>query len=152
MVRSPVPLEIVSPLTLSRIYPPELFPTRVRGKAVALCTSANWIFNFALSYFVPPAFVNIRWKTYIVFAVFCTAMTIHVFFFFPETAGKTLEEVEEMFLSGEKAWKTKVMTSKIRAVEAGVVDEEKMRHYSRHISHTSTAVDGSDDERKAGME
>lgn len=32
---------------VSWIYPPELFPLRVRGKAVALCTSANWIFNFA---------------------------------------------------------------------------------------------------------
>ena len=49
---------------VSWIYPPELFPLRVRGKAVALCTSANWIFNFALSYFVPPAFENIQWKTY----------------------------------------------------------------------------------------
>jgi MFS family permease len=27
---------------VSWIYPPELFPLRVRGKAVALCTSANW--------------------------------------------------------------------------------------------------------------
>ena len=33
---------------VSWIYPPELYPLRVRGKAVALCTSANWIFNFAL--------------------------------------------------------------------------------------------------------
>ena len=32
---------------VSWIYPPELFPLRVRCKAVALCTSANWIFNFA---------------------------------------------------------------------------------------------------------
>ncbi|KAL8954287.1 MAG: hypothetical protein Q9193_007301, partial [Seirophora villosa] len=77
---------------VSWIYPPELFPLRVRGKAVALATSANWAFNFALGYFVPPAFVNIRWQTYLVFAVFCAAMAVHVFFFFPETAGKTLEE------------------------------------------------------------
>lgn len=49
---------------VSWVYPPELFPLRVRGKAVALCTSSNWIFNFALSYFVPPAFENIQWKTY----------------------------------------------------------------------------------------
>ena len=27
---------------VSWIYPPELYPLRVRGKAVALCTSANW--------------------------------------------------------------------------------------------------------------
>jgi hypothetical protein len=45
---------------VSWIYPPELYPLRVRGKAVALSTSANWAFNFALAYFVPPAFANIR--------------------------------------------------------------------------------------------
>ncbi|KAL2146323.1 hypothetical protein VTI28DRAFT_4348 [Corynascus sepedonium] len=39
-------------------YPPELFPLRLRGKAVALATSANWAVNFALTYFVPPAFEN----------------------------------------------------------------------------------------------
>jgi MFS family permease len=31
---------------VSWIYPPELYPLRVRGKAVALATSANWAFNF----------------------------------------------------------------------------------------------------------
>lgn len=33
---------------VSWIYPPELFPLRVRGKAVAITTASNWIFNFAL--------------------------------------------------------------------------------------------------------
>ena len=47
---------------VSWIYPSELFPNRLRSKAVALATSANWAMNFALGYFVPPAFVNIRWQ------------------------------------------------------------------------------------------
>jgi MFS family permease len=99
---------------VSWIYPPELYPLRVRGKAVALSTSANWAFNFALGYFVPPSFVNIKWKTYIVFGVFCVCMFVHVFFMFPETAGKPLEEVEEIFTDpngipyiGTPAWKTR---------------------------------------------
>ena len=79
------------------IYPPELFPLRVRAKAVSLSTSANWAFNTALGLFVPVAFVNIQWKTYVVFGVFCTAMFFHVLFCFPETAGKTLEEIEYIF-------------------------------------------------------
>lgn len=82
---------------VSWTYPPELFPLRLRGKAVALATSANWAFNFALAYFVPPAFEKITWKVYVVFAVFCAAMFLHVFFFFPETANKTLEDVEYIF-------------------------------------------------------
>ncbi|KIX05864.1 uncharacterized protein Z518_03837 [Rhinocladiella mackenziei CBS 650.93] len=109
----------------SWIYCPELFPLRLRGKAVALTTASNWIFNFALSYFVPPAFVNIKWKVYIVFGVFCTVMTAHVFFFFPETAGKTLEEVEEMFMSDIKPWHTHVNYQHILKEEHGEIDMEK---------------------------
>lgn len=30
---------------VSWVYPPELYPLRLRGKAVALATSANWAFN-----------------------------------------------------------------------------------------------------------
>ncbi|KAK4160257.1 general substrate transporter [Cladorrhinum sp. PSN259] len=101
---------------VSWTYPPELFPLRLRGKAVALCTSANWAFNFALAYFVPPAFANITWRVYVLFATFCAAMFLHVFFMFPETANKPLEEIENIFDDtkpgaikniGTPAWKTK---------------------------------------------
>lgn len=87
------------------VYPSELFPLRLRGKAAALSTASNWAVNFALSYFVPVAFVNITWKTYLIFAVFCFAMTLHVFFVFPETSGRTLEEVEDAFKGIKVAWR-----------------------------------------------
>lgn len=121
---------------VSWIYPPELYPLRVRGKAVALATSANWAFNFALGYFVPPAFVNIKWETYILFGVFCAVMFIHVFFMFPETAGKTLEEVEDLFTNpdglpyiGTPAWKTKITTKRAQLLEKGELDAEKASGY-----------------------
>ena len=121
---------------VSWIYPPELYPLRVRGKAVALATSSNWAFNFALGYFVPPAFVSIQWRVYILFGVFCACMFIHVFFMFPETAGKTLEEVEDIFLDplgpkyvGTPAWKTRISTKRTEALEKGKLDEEKAEAY-----------------------
>lgn len=97
---------------------------------MALTTASNWIFNFALSYFVPPAFVNIKWKVYILFGVFCTVMTIHVFFCFPETAGKTLEQVEEIFLSDTKPWNTHVDYHHVVKEERGEVDPEKRLSYA----------------------
>lgn len=121
---------------VSWIYPPELYPLRIRGKAVALSTSANWAFNFALGYFVPPAFVNIKWETYILFGVFLFAMFVHVYFAFPETAGKTLEEVEFMFTDplgpkyiGTIPWKTKIVTQKALLLERGEFDEEKAAQF-----------------------
>ncbi|KAL4812470.1 general substrate transporter [Aspergillus spinulosporus] len=111
---------------VSWIYPPELFPLRLRGKAVAVTTASNWIFNFALSYFVPPAFENIKWKVYIVFGVFCAAMTLHVFFLFPETAGKTLEDVDAMFHANVKPWQTRVQYRDIKNVERGGVGAQML--------------------------
>ena len=121
---------------VSWTYPPELFPLRTRGKAVALCTSANWAFNFALAYFVPPAFVSITWRTYVLFATFCAAMFIHVFFLFPETANKPLEEVEDIFddrlpgairFLGQPAWKTRNTRSLVLQRERNeIVSDEKL--------------------------
>ena len=70
---------------------------------------ARQIFNFALGYFVPPAFENIQWRVYLIFGAFCAAMTLHVFFLFPETAGKSLEQVEAMFDEHVPAWRTRVV-------------------------------------------
>lgn len=73
---------------------------------------------------VPPAFVNIQWKVYIVFGVFCVTMFLHVFFLFPETSGKSLEEVEAMFIKKIPAWKTRVEYRHVKALEQNRADEK----------------------------
>ncbi|KIM59088.1 hypothetical protein SCLCIDRAFT_1218080 [Scleroderma citrinum Foug A] len=92
---------------VSWTYPAEIFPMRVRGKAVSLATATNWAFNFALAWAVPPALSHIAWKTYFIFATFNFAAAIHFIFCFPETAQRTLEEIEEVFNQGHAfaAWK-----------------------------------------------
>lgn len=92
---------------VSWTYPAEIFPMRVRAKAVSFSTASNWIFNFALAYAVPPALNSIAYKTYFIFGAFNYAACLHVFFMFPETAGRTLEEIEDVFGQGHtfSAWK-----------------------------------------------
>ena len=136
---------------VSWTYPPELFPLRLRGKGVALATSGNWAFNLALGLFTPPAFENIKWQTYIIFGVFNVAMLIHVFFMFPETAGKTLEETEAMFddphgipYIGTPAWKTGKNTNKTIQMEHGDVDlkpAEEIRRESETKETTETQAE-----------
>ncbi|KAM0428511.1 hypothetical protein ACHAPT_006871 [Fusarium lateritium] len=128
---------------VSWTYPPELFPLRLRGKGVALATSANWAFNTALGLFTPVAFENIRYKTYLIFGVFNVAMFVHVFFMFPETAGKTLEETEHMFEDpngiaylGTPAWKTRVSTKLTTKAEQGDV-EAKLGHDHEEVESTA---------------
>ncbi|CUM57495.1 unnamed protein product [Debaryomyces tyrocola] len=80
--------------------------SRQRGAAIA--TSANWLFNFALAMYTPSAFKNITWKTYIIYATFCACMSIHVFFFYPETKGRRLEEIGQMWDEHVPAWRSRL--------------------------------------------
>jgi hypothetical protein len=77
----------------------------------------------------------------LVFGVFCICMFFHVLFLFPETSGKTLEEVESIFTDpngirgiGTPAWKTHVDRKRI-------IDVER---------HGSLATEGSEDTKVAG--
>lgn len=45
----------------------------------------------------PVAFANIGYKTYIIFAVINAFMVPSVYFFYPETAYRSLEEMDEIF-------------------------------------------------------
>lgn len=92
---------------VSWTYPAEIFPMRVRAKAVSVSTATNWLFNFALAWAVPPGLSSIAYKTYFIFGTFNFAAFIHIFFCFPETAGRTLEEIEEVFAQGHTftAWR-----------------------------------------------
>ncbi|KAF8935324.1 general substrate transporter [Dissophora ornata] len=92
---------------VSWTYPAEIYPLRIRSKAVSLSTASNWAFNFILAYAVPPALEHIQYRTYFIFGGFCVAMTIHVFLMFPETKGRTLEEMDDVFNSDLPAWKSR---------------------------------------------
>ncbi|BGP57934.1 high affinity glucose transporter [Rhodotorula sphaerocarpa] len=100
-------------------YASELFPIRVRGKAVSAATATNWLWNFALGYATPPAFRNIQWKTYFLYMSFNIAIAIHIFFMFPETKGRTLEEMEEVFAAGNvfTAWRIPATVGRRSAVD-----------------------------------
>lgn len=82
------------------IYPAEIFPNRVRAKAVALSTASNWFFNWLLNFFVPNLMEDLGFGLYILFGGFNLLMTIHVYISYPETKGYTLEQIDEMFNSG----------------------------------------------------
>lgn len=65
-------------------------------------------------------------------------MTIHVFFLFPETVGRSLEEVDEVFNSGLPAYKTGRLTkqSKLNELTEAIKRGEDIEtpHFSKHSS------------------
>ncbi|KAF7728857.1 hypothetical protein EC973_005483 [Apophysomyces ossiformis] len=79
------------------IYPTELYSQGVRAKALGITTAANWLFNFVILQVSPVMLNRIQWKMYVVFSVFCAFVALAVYGFFPETMGKSLEEVDLIF-------------------------------------------------------
>lgn len=75
----------------------ELIPLSIRGPANAMSTAANWISNFVVVMVTPPLFVKTTWRTYILFAVCNFLIVPTIYFFYPETGGRSLEEVDVLF-------------------------------------------------------
>jgi len=84
-------------LGMTWLYPAEIVGLRMRGPANALSTASNWTFNFLVVMITGPAFENISWRTYIIFACLNAAIIPAVYMFFPETAGRSLEDMDVIF-------------------------------------------------------
>ncbi|KAI9893929.1 MAG: hypothetical protein M1814_005482 [Vezdaea aestivalis] len=84
-------------LGMTWLYPAEIVPLRIRAPANALSTSANWAFNFMVVMITPVSFTSIGYKTYVIFAVINAFIVPVVYFFYPETAYRSLEEMDTIF-------------------------------------------------------
>ena len=78
-------------------YAPEINPLRTRTSAVAVSTCTNWICNFAVVMFTPLFINSSRWGAYLFFALMNFVWLPIIFFFYPETAGRQLEEMDIIF-------------------------------------------------------
>ena len=70
---------------------------RARAKGMALSTTSNWISNFIIAFITPPLFASIGGGYYFLLVGFCVISGIFVYFVYPETAHKTLEELGSVF-------------------------------------------------------
>lgn len=76
----------------------EMFPNLIRSKAVALISFTQWIFNFLVVYLFPWALSYFGSSiTFYFFAFICFIQFIVCLRALPETKGKSLEEIEEVW-------------------------------------------------------
>ncbi|KAK7747862.1 hexose transporter hxt5 [Cytospora paraplurivora] len=84
----------------------EMFPSRYRAMAMGLCTAANWLWNFLISFFTPWITDAIGYRYGYVFAGCCFLGVIITFFFVNESQKRSLEEVDSMYVLGVVPWKS----------------------------------------------
>ncbi len=77
----------------------EIFPIKVRGRAMAIATLILWFADFVVSLTFPV--ISDRFHPSVAFwlyAAMCVIDFVFIWFFLPETKGKTLEEIERRWL------------------------------------------------------
>jgi len=84
----------------------EIFPTRIRGRAMAIATVCLWVANYLVSQTFPMMEEN-NWLLekfhhafpFWLYGIFCVVLVTFVWRFVPETKGKTLEEIEKHWMN-----------------------------------------------------
>ncbi|KXT14309.1 hypothetical protein AC579_8430 [Pseudocercospora musae] len=79
------------------IYQAEVNSLAMRVKGAAAATSMNWLFGFVCTQFTSVGIRNLGYKFYVMFAVFNVAFLPVVYFLYPETANRTLEDLDDYF-------------------------------------------------------
>jgi SP family arabinose:H+ symporter-like MFS transporter len=76
------------------VYISEVFPNRVRAKGQALGSSSHWIMNAIIAYTFPQLAKSSGAYPFVLFACMMAVQFFVVLFFYPETKGVTLEQMQ----------------------------------------------------------
>lgn len=81
----------------------EIFPTRVRGLCIAICSLTAWICDIIITYSLPVMLPSIGLSgIFGIYAVVCIISWVFVYVKVPETKGMPLEVITEFFSVGAK--------------------------------------------------
>lgn len=84
-------------LGLTFLYATEVAPLHVRAAISGIGVAVNWLFSFIVTEVTPVGFNTITYRYYIVYAATNAFIIPVVYFCFPETNGRTLEEIDHIF-------------------------------------------------------
>lgn len=126
---------------MSWLYQVEIVPLRIRGPANALSTGANWLANFVVVLIAPIAFTTSTWKSYLIFVATNAVILPTIYFFYPETSLRCLEEIDYIFHTANSSPRPWLDVKKISANEPlwyGRDDEETYDYeasewHQRHV-------------------
>tara|TARA_B110000285_G_scaffold76831_1_gene88472 strand:+ start:4914 stop:6302 length:1389 start_codon:yes stop_codon:yes gene_type:complete len=75
----------------------EIFPNKIRSQAVAIAVAAQWSANFFISSTYPPMMEFSNGGTYLFYGIMSVISALFIWKYVPETKGKTLEEMEDLW-------------------------------------------------------
>ncbi|KFZ09049.1 hypothetical protein V502_08982 [Pseudogymnoascus sp. VKM F-4520 (FW-2644)] len=79
------------------VYPAEIFPVEIRARGNSLSTLMNWCLGLLIGQISPLALDAVGFRYFYAFFVFNLCAALCYIFLFPETKGKTLEQMDTIF-------------------------------------------------------
>lgn len=123
------------------LYASEIAVTQHRAPTTGLTTATSWLFNFIVAEVTPIGFANIGWKYFLVYCCINAACVPTIYFFFPETTGRSLEEIDDIFLSSESVFDTVRVAKSLPKGTAAGYSLETGEKYSGQASGVANHVE-----------
>lgn len=83
--------------SITWLLPVELNSLSMRTKGAALGTATNWAMNFMVVEVTPIGIQNLAWRFYVIWTVLNFSFLPVIYFFYPETSNRTLEDIDRYF-------------------------------------------------------
>lgn len=114
------------------LYPTEINSLAMRTKGAAIGTATNWICNFIVVEITPIGIQSQGWKFYIIWVVFNMAFVPLVYFLYPETADRTLEDLDDYYRNDPPllVFRDKDVISSKRPEKYIIKEQEEVRRAS----------------------
>ncbi|KAK5789447.1 hypothetical protein VI817_008571 [Penicillium citrinum] len=105
------------------LYCTEVAPMRLRVAMSSASTANKWLWNFVVVMITPVALDTIGWRYYIVYAVISACIPVVVYLFYPETMGRNLEALSQVFRDAPSAWSIVALAKQVP--KGDVLDTEE---------------------------
>lgn len=79
------------------LYPTEINALAFRAKGASLAMATNWIMNYMVAQITPPGIQNLGYRFWVIWAVICASFVPVTYLFYPETANRSLEDIDRFF-------------------------------------------------------
>ena len=131
---------------VSWLYPTEINSTQNRIVGMSYGVATNWLINFGVVFITPLGIARLGSQFYVIWTVLNGLMVPILYLFYPETAGRSLEDIDGMFAAQPTVWvfTSKSMTARKPSTSNGSPGggddvpnsptEDPVRTFSRNVS------------------